>query len=606
MGYHDVMSEKNIIKERKDIPKEYKWNLEKMYASDEDWNTDLNSIKDIAEKIVKYAGKIGESSENLLSVLELSDEISRKIENVYVYARMRKDEDNRVDKYQIMSEKAQAVSVEVQMKVSFITPEIINIPEEKIYSFLEENRELKIYEFMLKEIIRQKKHVLSKEEEQIVAQFGEITSAPENVFRMINNADMKFNNIKDENGEEVELTHGRYIKFLESENRDVRKEAFKSMYAAYTNQKNTIATTLNYSVKSDILYSRLRKYKFALEASLDGDNIPLDVYDNLIKTIHDNLDTMYRYVDIRKKLLNVDELHMYDIYTPMIKDVDYNISYEEAKEILLNALKPMGEEYLSIVKKGLEDKWVDVYENKGKTSGAYSFGTYDSYPYILMNYQNDINSLFTLAHEMGHSMHSYYSHKNQPYVYGGYKIFVAEVASTVNEALLMEYLLNNTDNKDEKMYLINHFLEQFRGTVYRQTMFAEFEKMIHEKVEQGEALTADALCNDYYKLNKLYFGDNIAIDDEIKMEWARIPHFYTAYYVYKYATGYSAAIALSQQILNGGPKARDRYIDFLKGGSSDYPINLLKGAGVDMTKTKPISDALDVFKKLVEEMESIV
>jgi len=528
------------------------------------------------------------------------------MENVFVYARMRKDEDNTIAKYQAMSDKAQALGVEVGSSLSFIVPEIIGIDEERIRGFIKENKDLQLYEFYLEELLRQKGHILSKEEEQILAQMGELAAAPRNIFGMLNNADIKFPTIIDENGDEVEVTKGRYVKLLESKERRVRKDAFNALYSSYDKQKNTIAATLNYSVKKDVFYAKVRKYNSAIEASLDDDNIPTSVYENLIKTVEKHMDTMYRYVKLRKKALGVDELHMYDLFTPMVKEVNFDIPYEKAKEEVKNGLKPLGASYIEILQKGYDEGWIDVYENEGKTSGAYSWGTFSSPPFVLLNFQDSVHDMFTLAHEMGHSLHSYYSHENQPYIYSGYKIFVAEVASTVNEALLMEYLLDKTKDKNQRMYLLNHYLEQFRSTLYRQTMFAEFEKTTHEKVEAGEALTPEMFSDIYGELNKKYYGPEIVIDEEIKMEWARVPHFYNAFYVYKYATGYSAAITLSQKILTEGSEAVDKYLNFLKGGGSNYPIELLKGAGVDMTTSEPVEKALEVFAKLVDEMETLL
>ncbi|WZL74266.1 oligoendopeptidase F [Clostridiaceae bacterium 35-E11] len=599
-------NKKKDIVQRKDISDTFKWKLEKMYESDEQWEQDIKEIREKIKALLQYKEQLGASSENLFHALQLNDEISQKLENVFVYAKMRKDEDNRITKYQAMSDKAQGLAVEVQSSLSFMIPEIISISEEKIKSYLQSNEKLQLYTFFFEELLRQKDHILSKEEEQILAQMGELATAPKNIFGMINNADIKFPVIQDENGEEIEVTKGRYIKLMENSNRSVRKNAFEALYSAYDKQKNTIAATLNYSVKKDVFYAKVRKYESAIKASLDGDNIPITVYDNLIETVEEHLDTMYRYVRLRKKALGVDELHMYDLYTPMVQEVKIDVPYEKAKEQVLKGLSPLGSEYIKVLQKGFDEGWIDVYENEGKTSGAYSFGTYQSAPYVLLNYQDSVNDMFTLAHEMGHSLHSYYSHANQPYIYGSYTIFVAEVASTVNEALLMEYLLKNTQDKKEKMYLLNHYLEQFRGTVYRQTMFAAFEKIIHEKVEKGEALTPESLSQEYMALNKKYYGPDIVLDQEIQMEWARIPHFYNAFYVYKYATGYAAAISLSQGILKDNEKAVPKYLDFLKGGGSDYPINLLKNAGVDMTTTAPIHKALEVFRNLVDEMEKIL
>ena len=603
-----IMEKKNNSKipKRSEISNEFKWKLEKMYENDEKWYSDFEMIRKMLKDIKQYTGKLGDSSQNLYQALKLRDEVSQKMENVFVYARMRKDEDNTIAKYQAMSDKAEGLSVEVGSSLSFIVPEIISIEEKKIKNFLKENKNLQLYDFYLEEMLRQKEHILSKEEEQILAQMGELAAAPRNIFGMINNADIKFPVITDENGNEVEVTKGRYVKLLESPDKRVRKDAFKALYSSYEAQKNTIASTLNYSIKKDTFYARVRKYNSAIEASLDDDNIPVEVYDNLIKTVEKHLDTMYRYVGLRKKALGLEELHMYDLYTPMVKEIKLEIPYEKAKEEVKNGLKSLGSTYTELLQKGFDEGWIDVYENVGKTSGAYSWGTYASPPYVLLNHQDSVHDMFTLAHEMGHSLHSYYSHENQPYIYSGYKIFVAEVASTVNEALLMEYMLNKTSDKFQKMYLLNHYLEQFRGTVYRQTMFAEFERIIHDKAEKGEALTPDMLSELYGELNRKYYGPDMVIDEEIKMEWARVPHFYNAFYVYKYATGYSAAISLSQKILKEGESAVEKYINFLKGGGSDYPIELLKGAGVDMTTPEPVDKALEVFSKLMDEMEKLV
>lgn len=594
------------LKKREEIDEQYKWNLKEMYQEDADWEKDFNIAREKARELEEYAGRLGESAEMLYEALDKKDQLSRILGNIYVYARMKKDEDNNVTKYQAMSEKSQSLSVEVGTKLAFFTPEILEIAEEKILSFIDENEKLKIYEFLLKDIMRQKQHILSKQEEFIVAQFGEILSAPESIFRMINNADIKFGYIKDEDGDDIEVTHGRFISFLESPNRRIREDAFNALYSAYEKQKNTLASTYNYSSKGDAVNAKLRKYNSSLEEALDGDNISLKVYDNLIQTVHENIDLLHRYISIRKRMLNIDDLHIYDLYTPMVKEVDRSIPYEEGLKLLEKGLSPMGEEYISIMNKGFNSGWVDVFENEGKTSGAYSFGTYDSFPYILLNYTNTIKDVFTTAHEMGHSMHSYYSRKNQPYIYGGHSIFTAEVASTVNESLLMDYMIQQSKDKTEKMYLLNYFMEQFRGTLFRQTMFAEFEKMTHEAVEAGEVLTKDWLSDTYYNLNKFYYGNELIHDEAIRMEWARIPHFYSAFYVYKYATGYSAAIELSRKILDEGESARNRYIDFLKLGNSNYPIELLKIAGVDMASPNPIRNAMKTFKELVEQFEMFV
>ena len=491
--------------------------------------------------------------------------------------------------------------------LAFIVPEILSIDEEKLKGFLNEKEELKLYEHSLEEINLQRPHVLPAEQEALLAEASEALGASENTFGMLNNADLEFPSIKDENGEEVEVTHGRFTTFLESADPRVRRDAFKAVYETYGKFRNTFSSTLSGNVKKDNFYARVRNYSSARAAALSDNNIPESVYDNLVSTINEHLPLLHRYVKLRKRVLGLDELHMYDLYTPLVKDVKMEISYEEAKDMILKGLAPLGEEYVGILKEGFENRWVDVHENKGKRSGAYSSGAYGTNPYVLMNWQNNINNLFTLAHEFGHSVHSYYTRKTQPYPYGNYSIFVAEVASTTNESLLNDYLLNTIEDEQKRIYLLNHYLEGFRGTVFRQTMFAEFEHLIHQKAQNNEALTAESLTNDYYELNKKYYGtEDIIVDEEIGLEWSRIPHFYYNYYVYQYATGFSAAAALSKGILTEGDPAVERYIGFLKAGSSDYPIEVLKKAGVDMTSKKPVEDALKVFEEKLTELEQLL
>ncbi len=593
-------------KERKDIETKYLWNLESLYVSDEAWEEDFKKGKELSKKIKEYQGRIEESSETLLEVLVLQDELSRITDNIYTYAKMKQDEDTRNSTYQALTDKATGLMVEAGESTSFIVPELLMIDEKTIKNYLDETKQLKIYTHYLDNILRKKEHTLTPREEAILAQTGDISTASENTFGMLNNADIKFPTIKDENGNEVEITHGSYIPLMESKDRRVRHDAFKGLYDTYFNYKNTFASTLSGNVKKNIFYSKLRKYNSALEASLNQNNIPTEVYHNLIKTVGDNLNSLHKYVALRKKALGLDELHMYDLYTPIVKDIDMKLPYEEGEQIVLKGLTKLGDEYVNIVNEGLNSRWVDVYENRGKRSGAYSWGTYDSNPFILLNYQDTLDNVFTLAHELGHSLHSYYSKKNQPYVYGGYSIFLAEVASTTNEALLMDYLLKNVKSKEEELYLLNHYLEQFRGTVYRQTMFAEFELTIHEHVEKGESLTADWLCEAYKALNIKYYGPDIIADDHIAIEWARIPHFYYNFYVFQYATGFSAATAFSQKILDEGEEALEKYKGFLKSGSSDYPIDVLKKAGVDMTTPEPIEKALKLFGELVDKMEELI
>ncbi|NRS46837.1 oligoendopeptidase F [Brevibacillus sp. HB2.2] len=601
-----TVNKSKALPKRSDVPAEYKWRLEDMYPTDNDWEADVQKVKQLTEKIAAMKGSLATSGKQLLAVLTLQDELLKTLDQVYVYARMRRDEDNANSKYQGLTDRATSLSTQVYGSISYIQPEILAISTEDLQTWIKEVEGLEHYRILLDEITRFKPHTLSAEEEALLANMSELASSPSKIFGMLNNADMKFPMITDESGEEVELTKGRYTQFMESKDRRVRKEAFEALYSTYGKFRNTIAASLTSAIKGDVFYARTRKYPSALYAALFADNVELPVYDNLIATIHEHLPLMHRYIALRKKLLGVDELHMYDLYVPIVPETDMKIPYDQAVSTIKEALQPLGEEYGRILDEGFSNGWIDVHENEGKTSGAYSWGAYTSHPFVLMNYQDNVNNMFTLAHEMGHALHSYYSNHAQPYTYADYKIFVAEVASTLNEALLMNHLLETTTEKKQRMYLINHYLEQFRGTVFRQTMFAEFEKIVHAKEEQGEPLTAESLSTIYRELNVAYHGPDMVVDSEVDLEWARIPHFYRGFYVYKYATGFSAATSLSKQILEEGQPAVDRYLQFLKGGSSDYPLNLLKGAGVDMTSPTPIAEALSVFKELLEELEQLV
>lgn len=601
-----IENKNNKLPKRKEIEQQYKWKLEDIYASNDEWEKDFVKVKELIPQMAQYKDKLADSSTTLLQALKLSDELSSLTERVFVYARMRRDEDNTNATYQALADRAKSLSIEVSGALSFITPEIISIPEQKLQEFLNKEPELEVYNHYINEILRQKKHVLSSNEEALLAATGEIAGAARDIFTMLNNADIKFPNIKNEKGEEVELTKGNFIHYMESGDRRVRQDAFKALYSSYIKQKNTLAASLNANVKKNIFYSRARKYPSALEASLDPDNVPKSVYDNLINTIHNHLHLMHRYVALRKKVLQLEELHMYDLYTPLVKEMNKHIYYKEALEIVEKALQPLGDDYIKALKMGFNEGWIDVYENEGKTGGAYSWGAYTTHPYVLLNYQGTMKDVFTLAHEMGHALHSYYTNKHQPYIYSQYKIFVAEVASTVNESLLMHHLLKNTKDQNEKAYLINHYLDEFRGTVFRQVMFAEFEKIIHEKAENDEALTPQLLSEIYHYLNVQYFGDQMFVDSEIDMEWSRIPHFYNSFYVYKYATGFAAATSLSRQILEEGQPAVDRYIGFLSSGDSDYPIEILRKAGVDLSTPQPIVDALKVFEEMLDQIEKLL
>ena len=539
---------------------------------------------------------------------KLSDELNQLLEKVYVYANQRLHENTDNSTYQNLASQAQGLLVELSESLSFVEPELMELPDGIIETFLDENEELLVYRQYFENIIRQKKHVLPTEQEQLLAAMGEVAESPKDIFSMFNNADIRFPEITGEDGHPVQVTHGRYMSLMQSRNRQVRKDAFEAMYGVYGDWRNTLAAMYRANVKQEAFLAKAHKYTSDLEAALDGSHIPVKVYDQLIEAVHESMPLMYRYMKLRKKLLGVEELHMYDLYVPVIEQDHSEIPFEQAKKTVLEGLAPMGEEYLHLLREGFDHGWIDVYENQGKRTGAYSWGAYGTHPYVLLNYQGTLHDVFTLAHEMGHALHSWYSDEHQPYIYAGYRIFVAEVASTCNEALLIHYLMEQSKKAgDQKktMYLMNYFLEQFRTTLFRQTMFAEFEKITHGLQEQGETLTADRLCEIYYDLNKLYFGEEICVDQEIAMEWARIPHFYTPFYVYQYATGFSAAIALSKQILEQGAPAVEQYKKFLKGGSSMYPLELLKMAGVDMEQKAPVQDALAVFAQYLDEMERL-
>ncbi len=604
------MNEKTNVKQlpaRSEINVEDTWRLEDIFATDDDWEKEFAAVQEMIPGIEKFKGRLGESADTFYEALQYEDQLLERMGKLYTYAHMRYDQDTTNSFYQAMDARSKSLYAQVASALSFIVPEILSIDEEKIRLFLREKKELQLYEHALDEINMQRPHVLPAEQEALLAAASEVMNASSNTYGMLNNADLRFPPIKDENGDEVEVTHGRYIRFMESPDRRVRRDAFKAVYDTYAKFKNTFASTLSGQVKRDNFYAKVRKYRSARHAALAANNIPEKVYDQLVETVNKHLHLLHRYVALRKKVLGVDELHMYDLYTPLVKDVKMEITFEEAKDIILKGLAPLGDKYMDVVKKAFEERWIDVRENRGKRSGAYSSGTYGTNPYILLNWQDDVNNLFTLVHELGHSVHSYFTWKTQPFPYGNYSIFVAEVASTCNEALLNDYLLKTIDDEQKRLYLLNHYLEGFRGTVFRQTMFAEFEHLIHQKAQNNEALTAELLTEEYYELNKKYFGEkDIVIDEEIGLEWARIPHFYYNYYVYQYATGFSAATALSEQILTEGQPAVDRYLEFLSAGSSDYPIEVLKKAGVDMTSPEPIEKALKVFEEKLNELESML
>ena len=594
------------IPKRSEVPEELTWDLETIFKTDDLWEEEFEALKADIPKIKEFQNTLGDSATQLANMFKMQDELSERMGKLFTYAHMRNDQDTTNDFYQALNQKAESLLTLFSSTMSFIVPEILSMDETTIDQFLKENEDLQLYKKVLDDISRQRAHILSEKEEALLSEASEPLDAASSTFGMLSNADIRFPEIKDDEGEKTELTQGRYINFMESKNREVRKGAFHAMHDTIGSYINTFASTLTGNVKKDNFMAKVRDYDSARQAALDGNKIPESVYDNLVEAINDKLPLLHRYADLRKKVLGVDELHMYDLYTPLVKEVDMTFTFEEAKDIVLKSLAPLGQDYVDIVKEGFENRWIDVVENKGKRSGAYSSGTYGTNPFILMNWQGNLNDLYTLVHELGHSLHSYHTTKHQPFRYGNYSIFVAEVASTCNEALLSEYLLNNLESDQERLFVLNHFLEGFRGTVFRQTMFAEFEHDIHVRAQNGEPLTADKYTEIYYDLNKKYFGNNMVIDKPIGYEWARIPHFYMTYYVYQYATGYAAATSLANQILTEKGPAVERYKNYLKAGSSDYPIEVLKKAGVDMTKKQPIEEALNVFEEKLDEFEKLI
>ncbi|MCX7569782.1 oligoendopeptidase F [Tumebacillus sp. DT12] len=594
------------IKKRSEIETAYQWNLGTMYQSNEEWERDYQKAQEMFPQVEAFKGRLGESSATLLAALRLQDEIAQVLENVYVYANMNSHTDTANSANQALADRSNTLMAKAMSSLSFYKPEILELPAETLEQFLKENEDLRVYGTFLQRLMDEKEHVLSPELEDLLARTSELADAPDTIFSMLTNADLEFGTVEDSQGNEHAVSEGMYRLLLENRDRVLRENAFKRLFGTYGKFRNTLSAAYSANVKKDVFYAQAKKYNSSLEMSLFPDNVPTDVYNNLIAAVHENLDTMHRYVALRKKVLKVDDLHYYDLFVPMVENVEMSVTYEEAKEKSLTALAPLGDEYVSVVKRSFDENWIDVYPNQGKRSGAYSWGSYSSSPFILMNYNDSLDSLFTLVHELGHSVHSYYSHKDQPYVYGNYTIFVAEVASTLNENLLLEKLLAETTDKQQRMYLLNHSLDQFRSTMFRQTMFAEFEKICHATIEEGGALTADVLREIYGDLNKKYYGPDLVIDDELHNEWSRIPHFYNSFYVYKYATGFAAAIALGRQIMGEGAPAVERYLNFLSGGSSKDPLDLLKGAGVDMSSPQPIHDALQVFKERLAELEQLM
>ncbi len=593
------------IRKREEIPAEDKWATEDLYPTDEAWHAELATLAADQQYLVGFAGRLGESAETLHQFLSYDETLSVKISRLANYCMRKADEDTRNPVYQAMTGKFMSTVVALGAACSFETPEIMAIPDEVLEQFYAACPALERYRRSLTNVRRRKAHTLSPAEEKLLAAAGEMSSAPDDIYGMFADADITFKDAVDAEGNAHPLRQGNFVSYEESPDRVLRQSAYENLYDSFAAFKNTAASLLNAQNKQLKFFAEARKYPNAFEAALDRTNVPTDVYLNLIEAVHQNLDKMHRYVRLRKKLLGVDELHFYDVYTSLIADVDKRIPFAEAKQTVYDSLAPLGEDYRAILKEGFENRWIDVYSNEGKRSGAYSAGA-AVHPFVLLNYTGTLDSQFTLAHEMGHALHSYLSNKTQNPVDANYVIFVAEVASTCNEALLMEYLLGKTTDKKERAYLINHFLDQFKGTLYRQTMFAEFELNIGRMIAEGKTLTADVLCAEYKRLNELYYGPDMVVDDRIAMEWARIPHFYMNYYVFQYATGYSAAIALSRRILSEGEPAVKDYLGFLSGGCSKSPIDLLKGAGVDMTSPEPVNAALQLFGRLLDEMEALV
>lgn len=595
----------NHLPTRDQVNLQNTWKLEDIFATDQAFEEGIHKAKNLLLDFCIYEGKLTSNPELLLEFLTKQDVLLELIGKLYTYSHMRLHQDGGNAYYQDLASRAESLSIQASSSLSFAHSELALLNPQTLSVFLNNTPQLVLYERHLKEILRQKEHILDSKTEALLAKVSEIAHAPQNIYSMLNNVDISFPTITNEKGESVALTHGTYIQYLESKDQKVRKEAFTGMYTTYQHYKNTFASAFSSNIKQYGLFSSVRGFETPLHYALSENNIPIKVYDNLIDTVNKNLNLMHDYITLRKDLLGVCDLHMYDLFVPLVKEFDIKIPYDEACDIILKAFEPLGEAYVAIVKEAFNNRWIDKYENKGKRNGAYSWGAYGTpHPYILMNYVDNINNLFTLAHEMGHALHSYLSWQEQPFIYSSYSIFVAEVASTVNEALLMQYLLKTVTNPLYRMYLINYYMEQFRSTLYRQTMFAEFEKEVHFANQHGETLTAENLSSRYYQLVKKYHGSNIHVDDLIKNEWARIPHFYSPFYVYQYATGYSAAIAISERILSKDQQALEDYLSFLKGGSSKDPIDLLKIAGVDMSTPLPIQSALDVFKTLIQEMSA--
>lgn len=596
------------VPKREEIDEKYKWNLTDIYKSDDDWEKDFNWVDENIKNYSKFEGKLGDSADNLLACFKFDEEIGSKLERMYLYSMLAKDSDMSVSKYQGMDDRIKSLSTKVMTASSFLKPELLKIEQDKLLGMINSLPELKIYLHSINDLLRFKSHTLDKEKEELLAMAGEIAQVPYNTYSIFTNADLQFPKVKDDKGNDVEISHARFYSALYAKDRTYRERAFKAYLTAFKNNANSISTLFNGNLKANIFFARARKYNSAREAALHKNNIPVSVYDNLIEAINNNFEPMYRWASLKKKLLGINELHPYDSYVTLFdQKLEKKYSYDEAKKIVIKSLKVMGEEYLTSIQKAFDNRWIDVYETKAKRSGAYSSGTtYGVHPYVLLNWTDMLNDVFTLAHEMGHNMHSYYTGLNQPYVYANYSIFLAEVASTFNENLLLDYLIEHAESKAEKLFLLEKYLNNITTTVYRQVMFAEFESLTHSKVEKGEALTPDTLCLLYKDIYKKYWGPEMVIDEEETYTWARVPHFYYNFYVFQYATGFAASEALAAKVKSEGKPAVEKYLNFLKSGSSDYAINVLKKAGVDMSSLEPVLAVTSKMKKLLDEVEKLI
>ena len=599
-------AEASKLPARSEIPAESRWKLEDIYPTDEAWQADFDRLNPLSQKIASYQGQLDQSAAKLLECLSLRDELGLTSGKVFAYARMRRDENTANSHYQALTSRTESLLAEVGAATAFIEPDILSMPAEQLASFRQEEPKLAPYAFYFEDLLRQKKHVLSPAEEALLSKMSEVGHSPENIFTMLARADMKFPEIKDEQGRITQLSEGRYRTFIMSPDRNVRQEAFQKLFATYAQYRNTFAATLGGTVKKNIFYASSRKYDSAIAAALESDNVPVAVYNRLVDTVNENLAPLHRYVALKKKVLKLDEMHMYDLYTPLVPDAHIKMNYEEARTLVQQGLHPLGEEYGKVLDQALSSRWVDIYENQGKQSGAYSWGVYGVHPFVLLNFNHRLEDAMTLAHELGHSLHSYYSNSTQPYATHDYTIFSAEVASTTNETLLLDHLMKTTTDPKKKMYLLNEYLESVRTTVFRQAMFAEFERDLYARAEKGEAITADMLDAMWHDLNVKYYGPQMIVDKELNAEWSRIPHFYYNFYVYQYVTGFSAANALASQILNEGEPARARYVNFLKSGGSDYSIELLKKAGVDMSSPEPVRITIQRFEQRLGELEILL